>query len=403
MDEDERWAAIPGFSRYEVSSLGNVRRVADKYQMKPVLDGGYLRLRLPGDDKKRYARRVHCLVALAFLQNPDNLPSVDHIDRNKVNNALINLRWASMVTQRANRSHPKIDCKRRKVNQINMATGEVEKVWGSATIAMRETKIGGLGAVCRGEYKQAGGYFWEYTTQPLMDGEEFRQAFTDHTRTTPIEKTFVSNFGRVRKKNGRIGVGSLDSNGYLMTSCCTDNYKMSRLVAFSWLDYVEGCTQVNHIDFNRKNNHYTNLEWVTGTDNMIHNAIHGDAREIEQYSLSGDLIEVFPCLAVASRETKIPKGILCGALRPTTLRSKGFIFKYKGVGDSVNVILKKIRDMYKSVIQYDLQMNEIGRFDNLTLASKETGIAADTIGMHIMRKSRGPCMKQFYFKYEEDK
>lgn len=47
---------------------------------------------------------VHRLVAEAFLLNPASLPTVDHIDRNKSNNAVHNLRWASYKTQADNRS-----------------------------------------------------------------------------------------------------------------------------------------------------------------------------------------------------------------------------------------------------------------------------------------------------------
>ena len=48
--------------------------------------------------------RVHQLVALAFLPNPNNLPTVDHKDRDRSNNNVSNLRWANHKTQADNRS-----------------------------------------------------------------------------------------------------------------------------------------------------------------------------------------------------------------------------------------------------------------------------------------------------------
>lgn len=50
---------------------------------------------------KRY--KVHRLVAETFLDNPDNLPVIDHIDRNPSNNDVSNLRWASYKTNVLNR------------------------------------------------------------------------------------------------------------------------------------------------------------------------------------------------------------------------------------------------------------------------------------------------------------
>lgn len=48
-----------------------------------------------GQGTKRRARFVHRLVAEAFIPNPHNLPEVDHIDRNRMNNSIENLRWIS--------------------------------------------------------------------------------------------------------------------------------------------------------------------------------------------------------------------------------------------------------------------------------------------------------------------
>ena len=53
-------------------------------------------------DKKRKLTHIHRLLAIQFIPNPNNLPTVDHIDRNKTNNSLENLRWASFRTNNLN-------------------------------------------------------------------------------------------------------------------------------------------------------------------------------------------------------------------------------------------------------------------------------------------------------------
>jgi hypothetical protein len=52
------------------------------------------------------SKKLHRLIAINFLPNPDNLPIIDHIDRNKTNNALENLRWVNKSTNCKNRKTP---------------------------------------------------------------------------------------------------------------------------------------------------------------------------------------------------------------------------------------------------------------------------------------------------------
>lgn len=92
----ETWRPIEEFSSpaacYEVSNLGNVRLVLTK---KPYPnDDGYACVRIIFKNK-RYERKVHRLVAQAFLPNPDNLPIVNHKNYNRGDPSLSNLEWSS--------------------------------------------------------------------------------------------------------------------------------------------------------------------------------------------------------------------------------------------------------------------------------------------------------------------
>lgn len=99
MTETEIWKDIEGYDNYEVSTLGQVRNKKTGHATFGSLnDQGYLRVSL---EKKTH--NVHRLVALAFLENPNNYPTVDHKDRIKTNNNLTNLQWASREMQNQNR------------------------------------------------------------------------------------------------------------------------------------------------------------------------------------------------------------------------------------------------------------------------------------------------------------
>jgi hypothetical protein len=100
---EEIYKLIVGYEGlYEVSDFGNVRNCKTGRFLKGSENkDGYLQVGLY-KDKKRKMFRIHRLVALAFLENPENKPTVDHIDRNKQNNRLENLRWATKSENQAN-------------------------------------------------------------------------------------------------------------------------------------------------------------------------------------------------------------------------------------------------------------------------------------------------------------
>lgn len=103
----EVWRPIKDYSYYEVSSKGNVRNVKTKRVLKYGTNSdGYYQLNLYKNGKSKTIK-VHRLVAEAFIDNPDNKPSIDHIDCNKLNNKVENLRFATLKENQQNRSKNK--------------------------------------------------------------------------------------------------------------------------------------------------------------------------------------------------------------------------------------------------------------------------------------------------------
>lgn len=91
---------IKGFEGlYKISNDGKVWSCYKSIYLKPRLSmDGYERVALIGRDGKRYEYRISRLVAENFIDNPDNLPQVNHIDYNTRNNWYENLEWCDNYT-----------------------------------------------------------------------------------------------------------------------------------------------------------------------------------------------------------------------------------------------------------------------------------------------------------------
>ena len=180
------WKQIHGYEGYyEVSDSGEVRSM-DRYVVNTrgrdigkarLLKGSMMRLtegkgRGDGDgylvvnlrkDGKSSVCLVHILVAKAFLDNPDNLPTVNHIDGNKQNNCVSNLEWASYAD---NNIHAlKNGLRSPRGNAIIQYTidGKYVATYKSACEAARETGFsrGAISHCLNGRTSQSFGFVWK--------------------------------------------------------------------------------------------------------------------------------------------------------------------------------------------------------------------------------------------------
>lgn len=147
---------LTDFPTYEINRAGIVRNIKTKRPLKQELRDGYYKVNL-FKDGKNYIRSVHRLLGLTFIPNPDNLPLIDHIDRDKTNNHLDNLRWATVKTN-VNNSNG-IGSKPCAIRCIE--TGIIYKSISEASKATQIHRTN-INRSVKNNDLRAGGYHWQY-------------------------------------------------------------------------------------------------------------------------------------------------------------------------------------------------------------------------------------------------
>ena len=153
---NEIYKTIEGFPNYEASNMGNIRNKKTKRILKAGKDAGdYLRVVLYNNGKPS-TKKVHRLVLETF--NPiEGMKELhcDHIDFNRQNNCLENLRW---LTPTGN------DSKKSGSNRKKVLCVETVITYDSVTAASEQTGINlsNISQCCLGKRKTAGGYHWQF-------------------------------------------------------------------------------------------------------------------------------------------------------------------------------------------------------------------------------------------------
>jgi len=105
----EEFKIINDYPNYKISNFGRIYSEKTKIFLKPGVDNvGYLQTNFNNGVKKKYFR-IHRLVAIYFIDNPNNFKCVDHIDKNKLNNDVNNLRWCSYSQNFMNKNKRKVN------------------------------------------------------------------------------------------------------------------------------------------------------------------------------------------------------------------------------------------------------------------------------------------------------
>ena len=97
---------IQGFPDYVIYPDGRVWSNKSNKFMTPCIRSGYLYVPLRNNGRVKN-KLVHRLIAEHYIPNPENKPTIDHMNRNRVDNRIENLRWATRVEQNSNQGKRK--------------------------------------------------------------------------------------------------------------------------------------------------------------------------------------------------------------------------------------------------------------------------------------------------------
>ncbi len=259
----EIWTPIEKYDNYEVSNFSRVRNRFTNKIKDIIITGTGFSVVLLWKSNKATEFKVHRLVAEYFIDNPNKYKYVEHIDQDKSNNNINNLRWTTHVPSYNIKSCDKIQ-------QINIADDTVIKTWDSYidicehfSITYKEINDACDTDITIKDYK------WKKYVEADKSDEVWK-VWKDYE---------VSNYGKVRNKITKNSITLKKRDGYMTVGYKKRSFLVHRLVAMCFLLNPKNKLHVNHKDRNRSNNNLNNLEWATHEENMRH------ARETESNTL----------------------------------------------------------------------------------------------------------------------
>lgn len=376
--DGEVWKEIPHYEGfYEASNMGRIkskeRHVGNYYVRESIVMQYvkqryfYVNLSKAGQHK---TLRVHRLIALAFLPNPDNLPEVNHKDENTLNNRIENLEWCNKSYNldygtRIERARDTRRCaKPKKIVHVN-ANSDVK-------------------CLDNEEWRPVVGY------EGLYEISNLGRVKSLHRRTPFIVRTKTNTHGRI--------IANLHHKGEV------HSFGVHVLIAKAFIPNPDNLPEVNHKDENPANNIVENLEWCTHEYNMHYGTLYkrlsstlqnnsSMSRPVVQYDLEGKFVRVWPSIREVKRSLN-EKGwkTICDVCKGKAHSAMGFQWRYveggKTPAEDIGPIRRRCSTAPKAVYQYTLEKLFVRKYESVTAASASVGIPGTNISACINGKQK---------------
>ena len=306
---NEVWKDVPNYEGlYQVSNLGRVksldRIVPFKDSLKRVkgtmlsqhLNFGYCQVSLGRKGKKH---RVHRLVAMAFIPNPNNFPIINHKDENPSNNCVDNLEWCDYAY---NLNYGSRKGWQRKLNGVPVCQytlkGEFIARFSSMAEAAEKTPSvtsNNIAHCCNKETPSCGGFVWRYE-----EDTDIQYTNKSKTKVSQYDKegNLIAVFDSIKEASAKTGVISSGiSNCILGLSLSSGGYVWKQ-------NNGEACGKIN--------------KYIKPTH-----------KPVVCYDKHKNKIKEYNSIVDASKELGLAAGSISSCCRGKLKTTGGYTFKYK--------------------------------------------------------------------------
>lgn len=204
-------------------------------------------------------------------------------------------------------------------------------------------------------------------------GYEGMYEVSSYGRVRSVDRYFTDKRDHVRFKEGILLKQHEAIHGYMRVglSCFSKikNCLVHRLVANAFINNPENHPQINHKNENKKDNHYSNLEWVTASYNVNYGTRNDRVAAKMERSIIGTRLSdgkefYFKSLAEAKRMGHTPTRVS----KSKPKRCDGYYWRY---ADDTEYVVPEYIDLKKPIVAISLKTNEQKEFESLHEAQRQ--------------------------------
>jgi len=325
---------------YQVSNFGNIKSLrTNKILNQHIGVNGYktVALRKNSNDTKPKIYYVHRLLALTFIENKNNYPVVDHIDGNKLNNNLSNLRWSSYSenVKNGHLTNKNYNNKKKEVYKMDINNNIIEKYKSikDAKIKNNYKYDAGIIRCCKNKQELYDNFKWKYVDDIVEDMQfNVDEIFTkiDKIYNNEYSDYSISNYGKIYNIKKNIYYKPTCATGYFKIKLIDNknnknNYLIHRLVAYFFISKENENKIVNHKDKNKLNNYYKNLEWLNDRGENIKYSMSKNILQIDPKT--NNVINTFLTIKEAEKQLKIAIGNISKCINGKLKTAGGYIWQ----------------------------------------------------------------------------